>query len=247
MTWSVKNVGKALACIALFLFLYLVVGLSYDRSSGLAILLALLLFWRVLKPSHFEPYWVWIKPNWYQLLLDYGLISNLEEWQRITAELQHIPTSDYNVIRDGIRFTVLKPDLIYRNDDREFASDVKFTEPLREISLISSGGWQYHPSVSIGFAIQYVQDCAYEIRVTAPDSVKHVGQDENGRVVVALLPWVEFGFYREEFNLRRWDKLRAKRDKQMQEHGWTRDESEPYHGAPHSVKHKYFTVLHKRI
>jgi hypothetical protein len=247
MTQNVKDIGKLLACVVVYAFLFFVVGLSESRSFWCAVLLAVLLFWRALKRPHFEPYWVWIKPNWYPLLLDYGLIKNLEEWQQIVAKLGHIPASDYNVLRDGIRFTVLNPDLIYRNDYREFASDVRFTESLQEVSLYHPSGWFYHPKVYIGFALKSPPEGAYEIRITATDSVEHKDCNEKG-ATVAVLPWVEFSFYREDpGEFRHWDKLRAKRDKQMQEHGWMRDETDVYYGGPSSIEHKYFTVQHKRI
>jgi hypothetical protein len=248
MAQNVKDVGKGLACVVLFLLLYLVVGFSFDRSSGLAILLALLLFWRAFKPPHFEPYWVQLEPNWYQLLLDYGLVKDLEEWQRILATFNQVPAPDYSVLRDGIRFTVLNPGLIYRNDHREFATHLNFTEPIGQISLLSSGGWWYHPDLSIGFATLGSADGAYKICVTAPDSAKHTDRDENGRAVVALLPWAEFGIYREDRgDVKRLVKWAAKRDKQVQEHGWTQDEAESDHRAPTCIKHKYLTVQHKRI
>ena len=247
MTQNVKDIGKLLACVVLYLLLFFVVGLSEARSFWLAVISAVLLFWRALKPPHFEPYWVWIKPNWYPLLLDYGLIKNLEEWQQIAAKLEHIPASDYNVLRDGIRFTVLNADLIYRNDDREFASHVRFTESLQEVSLYHSDGWFYHPIIYVGFALKLPPEGAYEIRITTTDSVEHKDCTEKG-VTVALLPWVEFSIYREDRgDVKRLIRLEAERDKQMPEYGWTRDETESDYGAPSTIEHKYFTVQHKRI
>lgn len=246
MTQKVINIGKVLACAVLFLLLRFVAGFSYARSIDLGVLLALLLFWRVLKPPHFDPYWVRITPNWYQLLLDYGLIKDLEEWQRIAATLEHVAACDYNFLRDGIRFTALKPDLIYRNDRKEFSKYVDFSESIPEVSLLSQSGVFNHPIVSVGFALKSPPEGAYEIRITATDSINHEDCTEKG-VAVALLPWTEFGFYREEFNFRRWGRLRAKRDKQMQQYGWARDETESDYGAPSSIEHKYFTVKHKRI
>jgi len=247
MTGNVKDIGKLLACVVLYLFLFFVVGFSEGRSFWLAALLAVLLFWRALKRPHFEPYWVWIKPNWYPLLLDYGLIKSLEEWQQIAAKLEHIPASDYNVLRDGMRFTVLNPDLIYRSDNREFASRVRFTEFLQEVSLLHPGGWFYHPMVYIDFALKSPPEGAYEIRITATDSVEHKDCNEKG-VTVALLPWVEFSIYREDRgDVKRLVRLAVKRDKQMREYGWTRDETESYYEAPEAIEHKYFTVQHKRI
>ncbi|HXY51374.1 MAG TPA: hypothetical protein VEI01_18130 [Terriglobales bacterium] len=96
---------------------------------------------------------------------------------------------------------------------------MKLTEFLQKISLISSVGFEYHLSIAIDFtAIANGKQGTYEIRITAPDSVKYPKRDENDRVSVAVLPWIEFNFYREdpgEFNLRRLKKLSAQRDKQM--------------------------------
>lgn len=247
MAQNVKDVGKGFACVVLFLLLYFVVGFSFDRSSALAILLAFLLFWRAFKPLQFEPYWVWIKPNWYQLLLDHGLIKDLEEWQQIVAKIDD--ASDYSVLRDGIKFTLLQPDLIFRNDRKEFSKYVKFSEFVSEVSLLSPGGWFYHPVVSVGFAIKPPPEGAYEIRITATNSPNGMDCNEKG-VAVALLPWAEFSFYREggEFNERRWRKLGARRDRRLQEYGWKREEVEASdYDRPSCIEHKYFTVQHDRI
>src|ERR1039458_9291767 len=125
--------------------------------------------------GHFEPYRVWIEPNWFQLLLDYGLVKDLDEWHEVWARIDHIPASDYDVLRDGISFTVLKPDLIYRDDHKKFSTSVKFEEPIMEVSLLHSGGWEYHPRIYIGFAgyaIKSLPEGAYGISVTPADSAK---------------------------------------------------------------------------
>ncbi len=245
---TLKDISKVLACVALFLLLFFVVGFSFDRSFGLGVLLALFLFWRALKPPHFEPYWVSIQPNWYQLLLDYGLIKDLEEWQQMASRLEHFPAWDYNVLRDGIRFTVLKPDLIYRDDRKNFSRYVKFEENIPEITFYTAAGqWPCQPSLSIDRDVG-----GYALRISAPDSLQNLQRDEKGHVTAAWLPGEEFSFYREdpgEVNQKRWDKLIASRDKRMRENEWKREETRGWWGRdyPSSIEHKYFTVYHKRI
>jgi hypothetical protein len=203
--------------------------------------------------GHFQPYRVSIKPNWYQLLLDFGLIKDLDEWQRIASSLEVVPPSDYNVLRDGITFTVLKPSLIYRNDRKEFATHVKFVEFLAEVSLLHPDGWEQHPSISVDFAAyakEMPREGAYGISLTSTNSVGEQMRDYDGRVVAALLPWAEFRFYREdpgEFELRRWSKLSAVRDKRRKEFGWELEREPESRDEPSLIQHKYFALRHQRI
>ena len=188
-------------------------------------------------------------PKWYELLLDHNLIKDIDEWKQILAGLDLIPASDYNLLRDGITFTVLKPaDLIYRDDRKEFSRYVKFEEEIPGITYYTARGNTFYSYLSISHA-----GLGYELRISAQDSLQHLERDEKDHVRAAFLPREAFCFYWEDkgkFSERHWKRLRATQEKLMEKNGWEEiEETKPYYIAeiPTHIEHKYFTVWHKRI
>jgi hypothetical protein len=205
---NLKVIGKALAAAVVFLlFFRYAARFSPDQSFALAALawLVYMKFW-VSEPAYFDPHRISIMPNWYELLIDHHLIKDLDEWKRIQDGLDQAPASDYNLLRDGITFTVLKPaDLIYRDDHKKFSRYVDFEENIPGVTFIR-GSVECFPSVAVrSFG-------GYELRITAPDSLKGVEPDERGLFNIAFLPREAFCFYWEDkgkFNARRSKRLQA--------------------------------------
>lgn len=88
----------------------------------------------------FAPFCVTLFPNWYQLLSDFKLIRDEEDWKRLCEASEKIPTSKYNVLRSGFWFTVIKPPqsngllpgLTFWNNEKVFLNELELNVPVIE-------------------------------------------------------------------------------------------------------------------
>lgn len=87
-----------------------------------------------------RPFFVWVKPNWYELLSDYGLVKSPEEFDRIYQQSAKVPSYEFDVFRSGIRFTFLNRELVYWNGREQFTRRADLVFPLDEIKIDSPHG-----------------------------------------------------------------------------------------------------------
>src|SRR5262249_42172405 len=66
-------------------------------------------------PERFQPFRLFIQPQWPILLRDQGLVDD-KKLESLRASVAGIDKSTYNLLRDGINLTVLGPDLYYADD-----------------------------------------------------------------------------------------------------------------------------------
>jgi hypothetical protein len=230
---------------ALFAFFRYIGQLSTSQGLTLAVVVAyvhLVLLIRTEKA--FQPYWIWIEPDWFELLHDRGVLQSREEWKAISSAIQEQPRWEYNVLRSGIRFVFLNSgspfqSLIYRPDVQGFSSSVWYeervdTQPIRAVLAKLRMPPSHIPNLHF-----YVRASAdgYELGMTD-------GGIREERTKLALLPYVEFDVHRISDTLsfgqrgKAMGEWRKKRDRALEANGWKLEYE--------YLKHKYFTVTSNR-
>ncbi len=234
-----------------FLALYYGAAFSARQAAALSLFgLALYKFlYEPLKRARwidekFLPYWVVVRPKWDELLFDYGLVRTIEELRAIYAQAANTPSSQYNLVRDNITFTVVRPDIIFHNKGNYFSRDVDLWLPIEEVKLPPEIGdtraqemqLTHSPYICVRSRVNGI-----EIALAKRPS------DSTGKVS-AVLPHAEFAVYltKSETNSGRLAKLDKARDDLIKQAGWTRKER-VIDIAPEMLEHKYFEVEHKPI
>lgn len=133
-----------------FVILFYFARFSMQQSIVVA-LIAGWLEWvmetRVPRPTtRFRPYSVGIRPRWYEIVTDFKLISEPEEWRAILETLRKLPSTEYCILRDGVRFSVLHEDnevddflgseraLLFLGHQHEFSTEIdraEFMDPIK--------------------------------------------------------------------------------------------------------------------
>ena len=225
---------------------------------------------RTGKPDHeFFPYYVRIDPRWQQLLRDFHLIHDAEEWDRVKESV-------YEALPYGISCTILqKPNddgeggLIYRGPKHgEFVRALEFRDVIAPIQF------EEVPHDLCIFVKPRV-DC-YDLGIIVPqkwwDRVKTTCpgplQEESGEkwytaeLTLAKIPYAEFGWYWQpesgvgpggifkgdpQYHIyEEWrQKIMSQRERQRVEFGWK--ECKLWDGSPVRIEHAYFDVQHGRI
>jgi hypothetical protein len=222
----------------------------------------------------FTPFFVSVRPNWYELLRDYKIVQTDEEsfwrktdeqWHQLQNKSEGTSTPKYSALRSDIFFTVLQPrhdaylpGLIYWDSRQRFVNEVEFEERIEEIKIehphLKGRLWSpelyFKPGIhgyELGLTVQegwWKQICA------ADEALAKIKADTNHltgmtRLVVAILPFSEFDSY-----LRESEHNDRRRKKRLAERGWKREDPDPelaLLGAPDCVEHKYFAIDHRGI
>lgn len=194
----------------------------------------------------FQPFYVQVMPNWYELLSEYKLIDK-ESWAALEKKIEGNDNAKYNVLNSGIMFTVLKSDseyeLIYNNHKKYFRSEVEFREKLEEIQVPTDNGGFYIPYFSVKWGIE-----GYELSITTPESRKksYMPGDDGDLVKITTIPYSVFHMPSKRFGVTTPDEYK----KQIERNGWIaeeRDGEQRIMGWPNTLNHKYFSVDYKYI
>ena len=86
----------------------------------------------------FTPFCVTLFPNWYLLLSDFKLIRGEEDWKRLCDEANKVPAIKFNVFRQGLSFTVIRPPsddgllpgLAFWDNAKRFLNELELNEPI---------------------------------------------------------------------------------------------------------------------
>lgn len=223
-------------------------GFSEQQSVFLA-----LAFWVIYsvvtesrREDEFEPYFVSIEPKWYELLRDYKLVKD-EDWKAFSDKMNALSESEYHVLRQGFRFTVLKPlpsnSLIYRDDRKHFHGNLDFRERIEEIELLlPETKVPFSPSIFVKWGSE-----GYDIGITTPESFKksYHPLDNLELVTVATLPYEIFRSYMTrsiDYGLLRINEKAQKTA--VKKHGWkTEQHDADLSDRPETFEHKYFWVF----
>ncbi|MBI5191600.1 MAG: hypothetical protein HZA22_13155 [Nitrospirae bacterium] len=195
----------------------------------------------------FAPFFIEIQPHWGRLLIDYKLI-NVESWDEITSTLYEKDDNEYNVLTDGITFTVLKSDedseLIYNNNRHNFQTKINIREVIRKINLKwGEGDHDYNPS----FYVKWGRD-GYRLCIDTPKSMKKVNTwgDDNQLIDITTIPYGLFHMPRYRRGVLKPEELASL----LKKYGWTmekRDIDDDVIGYPYEIEYKYFTVRYDYI
>ncbi|MBU2437022.1 MAG: hypothetical protein KKE55_04930, partial [Candidatus Omnitrophica bacterium] len=109
------------------------------------------------KEAEFSPIRISIEPKWDELFKDYK-ITNDDSWKS-----KILDSKDYNVIKNGINFTILKPELIYDDDRHHFQTTIDFRRKIDEVSSDKDGAF------FVGIYVKHRVE-GYEVGIRTPDS-----------------------------------------------------------------------------
>jgi len=247
---QVKGWLRFLLTIALVPLCFLLLpGSLRSRALGatFALVAAFGAFKMAMEGSRFKPFWIHVDPRWLPILADHGVISGPEGWES-TAEARDSSDSEYDVLRDKIRFTFLTPEMAFDHGTNSFFTSLHFMASIKEIKQVAHRS-EFHPKFYIeagsegyefGLVTAKTSEAAYDL------------SDPKSRVKIATLPYTEFRFQweRSEYDAEFWRKARQKQDEQLKLHGWERDKTPNIPGDPHpfvSLEHKYFSLYYGNI
>ena len=208
-------------------------------------------------PVTFSPFLVRVYPNWHALLSDHGLISDhgpLDEggWTELCKRAR---PSGWNVLWDGINFTVLGPTLYFSDDHKRFFTAIKIFAELPELRSTEEARWPFHnfvPQFYVKESFEYKERRHYwEFGLVTLESIQREGRhefDQESKLVpVARLPQEFFiAKYGGEVSQRKLTAI----DKRLEETGWKRGnrDREDYHfGIPFQLEHKYVVLRYAEM
>jgi hypothetical protein len=219
------------------------------------------------KPAYrFVPYHIQIYPQWQQLLIDFKLIGNAEEWEQIKGAV-------YEALPYGISCTMLQKQnewgegLIYRGpilgsfvrtfEFEDVIAPIQFEEAPKKLRL-------FVRSEEDGYALGIVVPEKWWDRVkgSCPKPLKEKSGDMwyKTELILATLSYAEFGrYWRPENGVgagnltmpepqfttdEEWSQqISSQRDEQRIKLGW----KEAEYGGPDRIEHIYFEVVHSQI
>jgi hypothetical protein len=270
MRWVESAALYALTAGALYLILAYIGDLPMRQSVVLALVLAPLargIATAAPKPTYrFSPYCVHVYPNWHQLLTDFHLIDKPEDWGETEKSFEALPSTDYRVLRNGVRFTVVHQaedsgrTVIYSDSNRVFVSRVDFLEKMEPLRIrhpqlpptkYYEGPYFFVKSTKVGYALGIeVPDWWWrEVKASSPAPVK----EQRGELTLATISYREFDRYWKPVKWSRaFEKqIKDRRDDQRNTLGWKptverQDEGESIQWTE-SIEHKYFRLEHRAI
>ena len=207
-------------------------GPGQPYFAALGVLAAILLVAHVEQRSDFAPITVHIRPL-LPMLTETGLTTE-DEWK---VKVRKPRSGDHSFMRDGVRFTVLKPDnfdqsgLVYWHDFKVFTTAAKWTLPLKELA-------RPHPSLD-GFTVEprlYLKPSADGLSLKLSSSQEEADADEwdePGRELT-VFPWAVsrgYGFWQNQKRTAKW------RATLLAKYGWEKKLDD---GS--LLAHKYFVV-----
>lgn len=207
----------------------------------LSIFVLLLFYKGRQKQEKFFPIRISIQPKWPELFKDYKIADD-NSWDSNVPE-----GKEYNVLKDGVNFTILEPDLMYDDDWHSFKTSVNFRRKIDELSPDKSRAFFVGVYVKSGIE-------GYEIGIRTPESHKksfeerkeykgYLG-DDSDLIKVATIPYSEFHVH--DFN----KKSQKEKDFNLQKHGWRREEPDAELSLVDSeitLEHKYLSVYYEYI
>ena len=232
--------------------------------GGVALVVSLL-YERTQQPQ-FERFWIRIEPNWTPLLQDFGLLGEdgwdaqrsvlLEDhglvdddcWERQLSD----PQPGWHLLRDGIRFIALAPDLYYSNDHKSFFSKIDIEAEIEELRPAEKPPWPFDdfaPKFYLKERFDMVERREYwEFGLITLESIQrgHEFDRETKLIPAARLPKDFFRAkrgpdYQSDLSRRKMADIEKARSKS----GWERPKREWEDGFfefPFEIQHRYVTL-----
>jgi hypothetical protein len=209
------------------------------------------------QPPQFEPFWISIEPNWYALSKDFGL-TDVEKWQELQKTCDGA-SSKYSVLRDGIAFTVLSPNLFYSNNHQCFFGELdireevtEMTPPVPERYMLRPLAPRFYAKRSLGGPKENIP--VFEFGLVTQESLKRRKRpgDHEEDMVVARLPEIVFYHYynSDDYDIERARRIEAKAKADLTEFGWKEKERDPedsWRHWPYEIDHQYLRVVYRGI
>jgi hypothetical protein len=202
------------------------------------IVVALFLIYRNRdKKGNFRPIKISVQPKWSELLKDYKVVSD-NSWDKEIPEGKR-----YDVMRDGINFTILEPGLIYDDDWHHFKTSVDFKRRIDQLSPDDSS------MRLVGIYIKASLE-GYELGIRTPEShlksfkEKSLPGDDSDLVKVATIPYSAILFDNKT------NKQRKRLFADLAKYGWRMEEMDPELSLvfpERALEHKYFSIVYVDI
>ena len=179
----------------------------------------LVIFYARRSKNNFEPFMVTVRPKWSELVEEYKLDGS--SWDR------QISAGEYSLIRDGVTFTVLKPNLTYFNGHHSFHTRLNLKLRIGE----SNNTLHF-----VGLCVKEGLD-GYDLAISTPASREksiHPMDDRDG-LKITTIPFTEF-------------KLPANKNasgEKLKKYGWIKEVYPDFETI--DLEHKYFDVSYKWI
>jgi hypothetical protein len=237
--------------LGLVAFYFLRLAFSVEQAGLLALVIGFVAMASMLDAKQAEPepdrFWVRINPNWDPLLTDYGIVTDEVGWEKI----REYESDKWSLLRNGIGFTVLRPDFFYSNDHHYFFSEVHIVEKIEGLSPTPIPAFpDFVPRFYLKHRRQYRADGGdWEFGLITAESIKRgdPNDKDSSLVPVALLPYEFFsGKYGWELSRKKLAAL----DKKLTEAGWKRAEREDFEdfeGYPLEIEHRYVTLSYDSV
>lgn len=224
------------------------------------------------KPDRkFLPYWVRIDPKWEKILLDFHLISSLDEWESIKKDV-------WNNLPFGIAFTVLRDEsdssdmLVYEasvQNTLPFKREVEVCRDIEPINFRENRSFRlriFAEQTGTGYELGIIVPVKWwdGVNATCPRPVREDPGDEycEVKLILAMIPHTEFAWYcRQERGIGPSNMFKADHQRQVYEEwrrnvatnqheerkrwGWGR--SDLFEGGQEMIENSYFSVQHSSI
>ena len=198
----------------------------------------------------FEPFWVWIEPNWELFSKDFGL-ADVEKWDELLKRCGSSASSGYSVFHSGVTFTMLSPTLFYSNDYQTFFGELDIARPVEELkSEPDDRGRQFAPEFCIKRSVAVGKKRnlpVIEFSLFSEESRRKRKSlyEADANIVVAQLPEIVFhyyfdGEYNSEYDVERIEAIEKESKLRLAEFGWTEKEHRLH--RPFEINHKYLRV-----
>lgn len=205
----------------------------------------------------FEPFWIRIEPNWYNLCQDFKLYD-VANWGELQQKCGAASPADYSVVRNGFSFTMLSPTLYYSNDHRSFFRDLDFRMPAEEFR--PEGGDQMSGSFAPRFYVKRrlagptKSILVIDLGLVTAESLKRsrYPTDDADEMSVASLPEIVFFGYMHPdlYNYDMMRKIEEQSNALLADFGWERKKRDPedrWMHCPIEITHKYVKVTYLGI
>jgi hypothetical protein len=204
----------------------------------------------------FTPFRVTITPNWYRLFLDFRVLDE-QGFEALRGQREsaadEIRARRYDVLRDGVTFTVLRPNLIFRDDNGSFRSSVDLEVEIQEIAGRVDAGLVGFPDYAARLCVKRCP-AGYQLGLKTAESYQRARSSEHMRglfedfgpelIRVAVLPYQQFWpFYGLEPTL----KTERQLVQVLKEQGWENTTDRELRGLPLELRHEYFTLHYREI
>jgi hypothetical protein len=208
-------------------------------------------------PPKFAPFYMQVEPQWHSILIDQGFVDE-QGWKALQERCTSLAAdrSEYRLLFDGIRFSVLGPGLCYSNNHHSFGTEIDFGGSIPE--LLPEGTTEGFGSFAPRFYVKEVfkfrkklepNFAGLEFGLITQESIKKGAYpgDDRSHITLALLPKETYAFY---YGVERAEAGDKRITELLEKNGWKekeRDGDDRLLNWPLELNHKYFRVQHNSI